>query len=471
MVDDNLPPSLQESILAALVFDEKSGAAIAAQVLPKHFDDTYRTIAERVLEYRRKYGRPPGRAHLDDLFGKVLQEGRMPRLRRLLFGLSELAEGLNGEYVVGQTQTFVRGQQLKAALIEANARYEQGGEGLAPDIERIFSSALRHRTQTLDAGTFLNDTARSLRFMEYGATPGYSLGIPELDRIGIALIPKEMLLYIAPKGTGKSWLAVHAGKQALLQRAKVLHISLEMNEDRVAGRYFQSLFGAAIRPDKFDRTVLEFDRLGRVSGFKTRKIAPRWDFASPGARRELKKKIQPWGTRFGRLVIKAFPSGSLTMNQLEGYLDYLEMSHKFIPQVLIVDYPDLMAQDKNNLRISIGRTFVDLRGLFAERNLAGFTPTQGNRSSLNAKRVTGAMVAEDASKLMTADNSLTYSQTEAEKLRGLARLRVEYARNGESGATIIITQSYATGQYVLQSARMQQAYWDRMNEVAGDDEE
>src|ERR1035441_7533933 len=99
MAEDNLSPSLQESILAALVFDEKAGAVIAGQVLPRHFDDTYREIAEKVLGYRKRFGRPPGRAHLDDLFSKVLEAGRTPRLRRMLFSLAELAEGLNGDYV------------------------------------------------------------------------------------------------------------------------------------------------------------------------------------------------------------------------------------------------------------------------------------------------------------------------------------------------------------------------------------
>lgn len=465
--EDNLPPSLQESILAALVFDEKAGAAIAAQVLPRHFDDTYREIAERVLGYRRKFGRPPGRAHLDDLFGKLLNEGRTPRLRRVLFGLAELADGLNGEFIVSKTQEFVRGQQLKAALIEANGRYEQGGDGLVPDVESIFGKALRSRNQTLDAGTFLNDTTKSLRFLDYDNDSAITLGVKELDNAGVMLFPKELTLYIAPKASGKTWACVNVGVEALMQRHKVLHLTLEMSEERLAGRYYQRLFGGATKPDKFDKTVLEFDKLGRLTGFKTRAVSPKFDLSSSGARRELRKRLTPWGTRLGRLVIKDFPSGSLTMNQLESYLDYLELNHKFVPTVLIVDYPDLMAQDAKNYRISVGRTVVDLRGLLKSRNMAGFAPTQGNRSSLSASRVSSDMVSEDISKVNTADNVVTYSRTAAEKRLGLARLHISHARNGNDGQTIIITQSYATGQYVLQSALMQQVYWDRLDEVKG----
>jgi hypothetical protein len=465
MANDSLPASLQESVLAALIFDEKAGAVIAGQVLPKHFDETYREIAERILGYRRKYGRPPGREHLDDLFGKALQEGRTPRLRRVLFSLAELAEGINGDYIISRTQEFVRGQQLKSALIEANSRYEQGGDELVPEVEAIFSKALRFRTQTLDAGIFLNDTTRSLGFLDHAAD-GISLGIRELDHAGVMLRPKELILYIAPKSSGKTWSCVNVGVEALMQQQKVLHLSLEMPEDRLTGRYYQRLFGGATAPDKFNKTVLEFDKLGRMSGFKTRMASPKMDFSSASAKRELRKKLKPWGTRLGRLVVKHFPSGSLTMQMLEGSLDFLEMQHKFVPTVLIVDYPDLMAQDVKNLRMTLGQTFVQLRGLLSARNMAGYVPTQGSRGTIKAAKVTSSNVSEDISKVFTADSVVTFSQTAAEERLGLGRLLVAHSRYGVSGSTIIITQSYATGQYVLQSALMQQAYFEKLEELS-----
>lgn len=467
MPRDEIPTSLQESILAALLFNEKAGTAVAAQVVPGLFDETYREIAEKALAYRRRYNRPPGLTHLDDLFGKLLSPGRAPRLRRLVFDLAELAEGLNGDYVVARTQEFVREQKLKAALVEANSRYEQGGEGRAEEVENILSSALRYRTTTLGAGTFLNDTSRSLKFFDRNAT-GISFGIPVFDQMGLVLAPKEQTLLIAPKGGGKSWACVHVGVQGLLERHRVLHISNEMDEPYVTARYYQRLFAAARRPDKFDKTLLEFDRLGRLSGFRTRRATPRWDFSAPSAKRELLKKLKPWGTRLGRLVVKYFPSGSLTMTQLEGYLDYLEAQHKFVPTLLIVDYPDLMAQDTKDLRISLGRTFVNLRGIAGDRNMALFTPTQGGRQIIGAKRTRSKDVSEDISKVFTADTTITYQRTEAEQRVGLARLSVEHSRGTSDGISVIITQAYTTGQWVLQSSLMQEAYWNRMREITGE---
>ncbi len=113
---DDVPPSLQESILAALIFDERH-----AQLLPDSLptNSLMKAIAKsrrRVLNYRRKYRKAPGRAHLDDLFGKLLQPGRAPRMRRLVFDLAELAEGINGEYLVSRTEEFIRQQRYKGGI-------------------------------------------------------------------------------------------------------------------------------------------------------------------------------------------------------------------------------------------------------------------------------------------------------------------------------------------------------------------
>jgi hypothetical protein len=77
------------------------------------------------------------------------------------------------------------------------------------------------------------------------------------------------------------------------------------------------------------------------------------------------------------------------------------------------------------------------------------------------------MISEDISKAFTADTVLTYSQTEQEEPLGLARLHVEYARNEARGQTVLLAQSYATGQYVLESALMRQEYWARLDQVSG----
>jgi len=752
VASEPLTEALQESVLAVLAFNAQHGALVAAQVQPEHFSGVYHEIAAPVIEYRRKFGKPPGAAHLEQLFSRAKldpSDRKTHLLRRTLVNLSAQAEAVNAEYVVSRTQDFVRAQQLKTALLEANERYLQGGEEAVSEVEGILNNALRFRQHTLDAGTFLKDVEKSSVFQER-EEGNITLNIPELDHLGIGPVAKRQLLYIAPKNclvedtlidcprnltdypqgipikdlvgkqfwtyswdfekdrpclswvsevwkvgrapvyrirldaklrqktgrrgggtvrakylpplelvgtyehlvllsdgtwrklgelkpgdslkslyrrssgkpafaysniswtgspslgegehrficeqlygppregdfahhkdhnrnnsntdnlewmearehasyhlgernkegtagwritgihpkgmkgknhskkvrrkiskacsevakkrlrnekghfiqnhgvvsiekigardvydlsvirtnnfvangvfvhnSGKSWYCIHVGKQALLQKQRVVHVSLEMSEEEVLGRYYQSFFGIATRDDQFVKTTLELDDLGRLISFKSRRVRPRLDFGDPSIRKILRNKVKLWGARFGRLVIKAFPSGTLTVSQLKGYLDYLELTQKFIPTVLIVDYPDLFRIGTTDFRLALGRIFVELRGLAVERNLALVTPTQSGRSSIGAKRVSSTDVTEDISKVFTADTVLTYSQTDEEAKRGLARLTVEHARNAPKGTQVVISQSYATGAYVLSSAALSNDYWEGLESAAG----
>ena len=58
----------------------------------------------------------------------------------------------------------------------------------------------------------------------------------------------------------------------------------------------------------------------------------------------------------------------------------------------------------------------------------------------------------------TADFFVTYSQTAAEKRLGLARLYVAMARSEQDGFGVLVSQSYKTGQFVLESTRLSDSY-------------
>lgn len=460
-MSEQLTESLQEAILAVLAFDDKQGALVAAQVLPEHFTEVYRDVASAVLNYRKKYQKAPGSAHLEHLLSAPQFDASKGALRRVVANLSATSDSINSEYIVSRTQDFVRAQKLGAALLAANERYVQGGDDVADEVEGIMFDALRHRSTTLSAGTFLTDVGKSSAFQER-EDQFYSLGIRELDEQRIGMYPKRMLLYVAPKNTGKSWFCVHAGRQALLQKAKVVHITCEMPEMEVLDRYYQSFFGIASDPGTFTKVKLDFDELERMTGFKVQKAKPRLDFTDPTITKHLQKRVEKWGSRFRRLVIKEFPSGQLTVQALRGYLDYLEQVENFIPNVMLVDYPDLFKIGLTDFRLGLGRVFVDLRGIAGERNLSLVCPTQGGRDTIGAKKVSSKGVSEDISKVFTADTVLSFSQTEAEGRLGLGRISVEHARNARKGSVTLLTQSYSTGQYVLQSAALNNSYWDKM---------
>jgi hypothetical protein len=219
----------------------------------------------------------------------------------------------------------------------------------------------------------------------------------------------------------------------------------------------------AKRKDSFEVTRFQRDSLNRISGFDTLKAKPALSMDDPHIRKKLERRIDRWSTRLlDNIIIKEFPSGHLTVLQLRAYLDNLETSEKFVPDLLIVDYPDLLKLDKDNYRLDLDDAFKELRGLAVSRNIALAAVSQSHRSAAKAKQVGVENVAEAYSKIAHSDVVLTYTQTPAENKLGLARLHVAAGRNDKDKFTVVISQAYNTGQFVVDSSIMRGTYWQNL---------
>jgi replicative DNA helicase len=279
-----------------------------------------------------------------------------------------------------------------------------------------------------------------------------------LDDRSLGPTPGELYLFIAPPTYGKSWFLVHLSKMALAFHKRVVYVSLEMSERRVAQRMVQTFCAVTKRQEEITTAYFQENDLGQLISIKQRGRTAR-SFEDKGIEAKLAREIKKFRRR-SPLVIKQFPTGSLTIRELAAYLDSLEAQQKIIPDLLCVDYADLMHLDGKDSRISLGLMYKELRGIAVERNIAIATASQTNRAAPGKRLITGRDVAEDYSKIATADIILTYNQTDAERRLGTARLYVDKGRNEEAQFQVLIAQSYKTGQFCLRSRKMSSGqYW------------
>lgn len=459
---DTFPSSIQVSLLALLAFDEKHGAHAAAILQADYFDaPLYNEMARKLIDYWRENHAPPGPAHVDDVFGFMLERGdRAQELRKVLGAIIDQWDKgeINPEFVLRRSQRFVRGQLQKAAIAAAVDRVVAGGEQMVEDVDALLHKALSQRAYDHDPGIFVGDPKRALSYLDNQRNDVLTIGMTHLNQAGVGVGPGEMLLYVAPKGSGKTWFCVHMGQRAAGFGHKVLHITLEHAVDKVVARYHQCLFDGGyadhyIEPklrfeDKQLRPASGHPKLTEVENSEQRKEVA-IDFRQDTAEFKLRKEMEIIEDRLSRILVRQFPTGHLTVSQLVGYLDALESINNFVPDLLIVDYPDLMRFDSRDFRINLGQVFKDLRGIAAERRMRLICPTQGNRRSLNATRVGREMVSEAVDKLHTSDTVLTYSQTDDERAKGLARLYVADSRNTAKGQLMVFTQAYTVGKWLI----------------------
>jgi hypothetical protein len=443
-----LKGSLEENILTLIGWDDQRAPALLLRLDPALFSTRiYREIAQEAYKHITRYGSAP-HTHLYDLLEERLQRGDEGKLmRQTLDQMRELAAEIQPRFVLDQLDHFIELRTMSVALVAASEALSRGDTRKAR--EALYNRAME---QNNTAGTWLAKPEQSLRFMDKRDEDWFPSGVDVLDNAGVVPARGAVYMMIAPAKRGKSWFLIETGKQAMQHNHRVLHVTLEMPEEQVAQRYVQSVFALTATESKLVQTI-NFDNSSH-DGTKLLLSEPRMtESITDIGRARLTPQVRALSQR-GALLIKQFPSGSLTVAQLDAYLDSLARTDKFVPDVVLLDYPALMAVDSSNYRIDIGRVAVGLRGQAIRRNHALVTVAQGNRSASSALRVDRSHVAEDFSQIMTADTVLTYSQTEAEKKLGLARLFVDAARSVRDGFTVMISQNYETGQFAIDSTRM-----------------
>lgn len=456
-----LQRSIQENLLILLTYSTEHFKMIRNLVPVATFGGMYRQAVAEIYNYIDDYDTPPT-DHLPDLFEKELTN-KDPKVvtayEQLILNIREGKDTVNPRFVIDKLQSFLSIQALTAGIIDASEKLQQETDDAVEVAESILSNALSRRIQVFNPGIFFGDTGKSLNFLTVDpATQTFSTGIKELDQRHLGPTRQELHLLMGLTNRGKSWWLIQLGKYAMLHRLKVCHITLEMKEDLVAQRYVQAMF--AVGKEKVPQKIMRFVKNNddRLSSIYEDEMLPKISLKDTNAHAELKKKMEPWAPKLNNLVIKQFPTRQLTFSTLRGYLDLLESSHRFVPDILLLDYADIMQVDPKDYRLGTRSNYEHLRGLAGERDMAINTVTQANREGARSGDLKETHVGEDYSKLQTADVGIFYNQTKEEAKYGFARLYVGKARNDIAREMIFISQGYGIGQFCCDSVAYKESY-------------
>lgn len=469
MKNEFLHGALAENVLTLLCFFDDAAALIKNSVSPDLFESSvFQNIARASIEYHDSYKQAP-KEHLPDILENSIKnedESLLKLYDQTFRNLFDASESLNPDYILTQLGNFIEQQQLKLGTVEAMKLLQTGDTDGA---KVVLTKSLKQDYDIFDPGLFINKAEDSFRF--FNSKRAESLvktGIPELDAFDICPSPGEMYLILALANRGKTWFMIHLGKKAMMQRLKVVHITLEMNPDKIMQRYMQSIFSISKRKAKTMIASLEKDEYGKIINIEYDSVL-RPSLEDRKIKQILSKKHKKLLLN-KHLVVKQFPPRTLTVKGLEAYLDSLQRVHKFMPDVVILDYADDMYVDAHNFRIATGNLYKELRGSAVERNYSLITASQANRNAERAKIITMENFSEDFSKAHTADIVISYNQTQYEKELGLARLFTAKVRDDASSKLTLISQNYQNGQFCLDSAKMDTSYWDLLKPDENNDE-
>ena len=262
-----LNSTLQENCITLIAHNDEYGKVVAGLIDPQLFEGDYRVLATRIIGYWHQFGEAP-KAHTADLIADILEDPhnrKAQTYRRVLNNMLALSEQVNTAYVVDQVRLHHRTQRIKDGILKSAEQINSKQQHAIGEVEAIWNELLRAREIDFDPGTRLSDfdsmlAALAVQYNEFHC------GIKVLDDHHVVPYRGGVMLWLGAAGLGKSWALIHLGKHALLQRKKVVHITLEMSPAEVKQRYYQSLFSVPKRKAEVDHTSAMSWKPGSIYG-------------------------------------------------------------------------------------------------------------------------------------------------------------------------------------------------------------
>ena len=386
----------QTKIISSLLGEKVFLQTICDILEPEYFDsDSNKWIAQTIRDYFFEYKTSPTlevmKVRIDEIENDILKVA-------VVDGLKEswrLIQSTDLKFVQEQTLEFCRNQVIKAAIMDSVDLLEVGQYD---EIKKMVDEAMKAGSERdLGHDYIVGIEERLTKSTRDTVKTGWD-PIDEVMDGGLG--GGELGVVVAPAGIGKTWCLQSMGASAVKNGLNVVHYTLELNQNYVGLRY-DTIF----------------------SGVPTANIKFYQD--------DVKKKIDQLK---GTLLIKYFPTKSATVQTLAAHLSQIEIQGTK-PDLVLVDYADILKGMGSEKRHVLENIYEDLRGLAGEIECPIWTASQANRSSLEEDVIDATKVAEAYSKVMIADFVVSVSRKVEDKIANTGRFHVIKNRFGIDGVT------------------------------------
>lgn len=385
-------------------------------------DNAIVTSIEIMMKYNESYGDMPNETafgiELENRNG--LSEGTYQATKKLITtvfsdDLRNAIGKLEMPWLLDKTEKHLKTQSCHNAVMESISILDGENKKFTPDaIPEILKKALAISFDTNIGHDYLEDFEARFKFYHNleKRIPFRLQGINFNTEGGVPR--KTLVVPVAPTGVGKSMFMTDEAAFFIQNGIDVLYVTLEMAEERIA--------------ERVDACLMDFT----MADLKT---CPKNTFDS--------KIAQIKRTSTGRLKIKEYPPGTFNANHLRFLLQELKSKSGFVPDVIMVDYLNLMAsyrmKDASNSYAYIKAVAEELRGVAMESDSLVMAPTQTNRSGQNATDFELNEVSESHGISMTADVMFGFISTP--DLEALDHMRIKMLKNrfGQTGTSFLVS--------------------------------
>jgi len=408
---DNLAkfgPTFQAKVMACILSSTEFLQQSLDVLNPNFFEnDAGKWIVEETINYFGSYKSVPTlevfKIELEKEKDEVLKVAVKEQLRTAF----QRKNDDDLEYVKDSFLDFAKNQALKSAIVKSVDLLQVGQYG---EIKNIIDGALRAGQPRNIGHNWKEDIAMRLAGVSRICVP---TGWDAIDMLtGGGLAAGELGVIAAPSGIGKSWALATIGANAAKAGKRVVHYTLELNENYVGLRYDTIFTG--IEP-------------GSITNH-------------PDKVRDMVDNVP------GDIIIKYYPARSVTVHTLRAHLEHL-IGNKMKPDIMLIDYADLMRSvDRADARYQeLGAIYEEIRGMSGELGIPCWTASQTQRSSIQDDIIQADKISESYNKIMTADLVISLSRKLEDKANHTGRAHLMKNRFGADGVTLPVFMNTSLG--------------------------
>ena len=386
MTKPNYNYDMQKLYLEMFLSDAETFARCQNIFDPENFDQRLKSTAEFITKYVDEYKVMPETVIVNTAVSSNLQPITLPKE--------------NYEWLLDEFETFSRHKALERAILKSADLLESGEYN---PVEKLIKDAIQVSLNK-DMGTDYFEDPRSRLTKLKDGNGQISTGWPSIDKKLYGGFNRgELNIFCAGSGGGKSLFLANLGVNWAQQGLNVLYLTFELSEGLVAMR---------------------LDSM--MTGITTREIFKNID--------DVELKVKMLGKKAGNLQVKYMPSGK-NCNDIRAYLKEYQVKKGVKPDVLLIDYLDLMMP--LSVKVSPSDLFVkdkyvseEIRNLAMETQCVTVTASQLNRAAVEEIEFDHSHISGGLSKIMTADNVIGIFTSRAMKERG--RYQIQFMKTRSS---------------------------------------
>ena len=476
------------------------------------------TVAHWCQDYVKRYDKAPGK-DIQNIFyaeqRKGLDDTQAEQIEQFLTSLSDEyshADKFNVDYLLDTAEHLFRQRSLKYLSEDIDAHLSQGQLEDAEDCLSSFKKLERPSSMGVNP---LDNMEAYQKAFDSREEPLFRLPGAYGEMLSPHLIRSGFISFLGRAKVGKTWRLIDLGMHAIKEKCNVaffqmgdltqedymirqgIYLSKKSNVRRYCGDLWVPVLdcshnqgaccpigkGSAepvnVEDGGIDKESLSFSRHKVCVDREC--IAERkfegsiwWKFREalePLQWREAYKHTAKWRKlhRAKGFKLASYPNSSCNVKGLETQLDLWEQYDNFVPDVIIIDYADIMAPEdgRKEKREQEDMRWRALRRLSQERRCLVITATQSNRGGFdNNIDITPVNVGEDKRKMDHVTAFFGLNQNEKEEENGIIRISNLLSREGKRDVSrqAAIIQCLEIGQPYIASY-----WWRKKNKKGGSD--